>query len=261
LDAHEQHQPQNPSSLRGWQCIRRNARTIASALSTRAKSTMQTKALFFDGFTVWDPRSVFALVEELFPGKGAAITATWRARQFEYNWLRIVSHNYADFWQCTEDALKYSAAEQKVDLTPEKHDRLMNAFLQLKAWPEVTPILKAFKQRGLELAFLSNLTPRMLEANVQSAGFQGLFDELLSTDALKTYKPDPRAYQMGMDAFKLRDKNEAVFVAFGGWDAAGAKTFGYPTFWNNRFNLPVEELGVRPDAIGSDFTALVKFLG
>jgi 2-haloacid dehalogenase len=234
---------------------------FAGTLHAGADATMKTKALFFDGFTVWDPRPVFALVEELFPGKGAAITATWRTRQFEYNWLRVISHSYADFWQCTEDALKYAAAEQSVDLTSEKRDRLMNAFLQLRAWPEVIPILKSFKQRGLKLAFLSNLSPKMLEANVQSAGFQGIFDELLSTDAVKTYKPDPRAYQMGMDAFKLTDKREAVFVAFGGWDAAGAKTFGYPTFWNNRFKLPVEELTVRPDAIGHDFSQLVTFLG
>jgi 2-haloacid dehalogenase len=66
---------------------------------------------------------------------------------------------------------------------------------------------------------------------------------------------------MGMDAFKLTEKREAVFVAFGGWDAAGAKTFGYPTFWNNRFRLPIEELTVRPDAIGQDFSQLAKFLG
>lgn len=232
---------------------------VMSALGAGAEPKMATKAVFFDGFTVLDPRPVFALVEELFPGKGAAVTATWRVRQFEYNWLRLIMHSYADFWQCTEDALKYAAAEQKVDLTPEKRDRLMNAFLQLKAWSDATAVLKALKQRGLKLAFLSNLTPRMLETNVQSAGFPGLFDELLSTDALKTYKPDPRAYQMGMDAFKLSNKREAVFVAFGGWDAAGAKAFGYPTYWNNRFSLPVEELGVHPDAIATDLIELPKF--
>jgi len=233
---------------------------MADALSTRSVTDLQAKVLFFDGFTVWDPRPVSTLVQEFFPGKGAAISAAWRSRQFEYNWLRIAMGKYADFWQVTQDALTFAVAQEHVELSAEKRDRLMNAFLQLKAWPDAKEALKTLKQRGLKLAFLSNLTPKMLEANIDSAGLQNLFDDLLSTDALQTYKPDPRAYQMGMDRFKLRDKREAVFVAFGGWDAAGAKSFGYPTFWNNRLKLPVEELGVRPDAIGDDLLALVKFL-
>jgi hypothetical protein len=41
-------------------------------------------------------------------------------------------------------------------------------------------------------------------------------------------KLDPRAYQMRIDAFRL-PKQEILFAAFGGWDAAGAKSFGYET--------------------------------
>jgi 2-haloacid dehalogenase len=244
--------------------------TVAGLLSSRsilgisraneASKPSRVKVLFFDGFTVWDPRPVAALVEELFPGKGAVISAAWRTRQFEYNWLRMCMGTYADFWQCTQDALTFAAAQERVDLTAEKRGRLMNAFLQLKAWPDAKEALQTLKQRGFKLAFLSNLTRKMLETNIESAGLQNLFDDLLSTDARKTYKPDQRAYQMGLDRFQLRDKNEAVFVAFAGWDAAGAKTFGYPTFWNNRLKAPAEELGVRPDATGDDLYALVKFL-
>jgi hypothetical protein len=41
------------------------------------------------------------------------------------------------------------------------------------------------------------------------------------------------AYRLGTDALAL-DADEILFVAFAGWDVAGAKWFGYPTFWNNR---------------------------
>jgi 2-haloacid dehalogenase len=47
---------------------------------------------------------------------------------------------------------------------------------------------------------------------------------------------------MAVDAQKLR-RDEIVFGAFAGWDAAGAKAFGYPTFWVNRMKQPVKELG------------------
>jgi 2-haloacid dehalogenase len=62
----------------------------------------------------------------------------------------------------------------------------------------------------------------MLEANVQSAGLSGFFEQVLSTDRAKSYKPDPRAYQLGTEALKL-ERQEILFVAFAGWDAAGAK--------------------------------------
>ena len=68
-----------------------------------------------------------------------------------------------------------------------------------------------------------------------------------------------RLLQMGLDAFKL-EKEEIVFAAFAGWDASGAKWFGYPTFWVNRLNAPVEELGVAPDGVGSGLSDLVEFV-
>ena len=86
-----------------------------------------------------------------------------------------------------------------------------------------------------------------------------MFDELLSTEANGTYKPDPRAYALGMERLHLK-KDEIVFAAFGGWDAYGAKNFGYPTYWVNRFHLPVEDLGIEADKTSSDIERLVDFV-
>lgn len=94
---------------------------------------------------------------------------------------------------------------------------------------------------------------------IDSAGLGGIFEQRLSTDAIRTYKPDPRAYQMGIDAFGLR-LDQIGFVAFGGWDAAGAKSFGYTTFWVNRLGLPVEELGISPDGVGTSLTDPAAFM-
>jgi 2-haloacid dehalogenase len=94
---------------------------------------------------------------------------------------------------------------------------------------------------------------------VKNSNLEGFFEPHLSTDRVEAFKPDPRAYQMGPDAFKL-PKEQIAFAAFAGWDAAGAKWFGYPTFWVNRAKTPVEELGVVPDGAGSGMADLVKFV-
>lgn len=217
------------------------------------------RGVAFDAFPIFDPRPIFALAEQLFPGRGAELSNAWRIRQFEYQWLRALSKHYVDFWQATEDALVFAAKMLKLDLTPEKRRQLMGAYLDLKAWPDVLPALTSLKDAGVRLAILSNFTPKMLAGAIKSAGLEGIFEHVLSTDKLKTYKPDPRAYQMAIDAFKLK-REEILFVPFAGWDAAGAKWFGYRTFWVNRLNLPAEELGVVPDVTGGNLNDLVNYV-
>lgn len=64
---------------------------------------------------------------------------------------------------------------------------------------------------------------------------------------------------MALEAFGLK-REEILFAASAGWDAAGARQHGYPTFWVNRTLLPAEELGVVPDGIGADLPSLVEFV-
>ena len=232
---------------------------VASSPLARAAARPDIKAIAFDGFTTFDPRPIAALAEQLFPGKGAELTNAWRTRQFEYTWLRTLMGRYVNFWQVTEEALVFAAHMLKLDLTAEKRGQLMQAWLQIKAWPDALPALKSLKDASIRLAFLSNFTAPMIDAAVGNSGFEGIFEPHLSTDRVRAFKPDPRAYQMGIDAFGLR-REEIAFAAFGGWDAAGAKAFGYPTFWVNRVNAPVEELGVAPDGIGANLHDLAHFV-
>ena len=232
---------------------------LQSFANKAAGSRSNIKAVAVDGFPILDPRPVFALVDELYPERGVELSNLWRTRQFEYTWLRTISRRYSDFWQVTDDSLVFAAKALKLELTPEKHARLMEAYLKLRCWPDVPAALGSLKKAGIQLAFLSNLTVKMLEAGIRNSKLDGVFDHVLSTDRVKVYKPDPRAYQMGLDAFGLKP-DQILFAAFAGWDAAGAKSFGYPTFWVNRQNQPAEELGVVTDATGGNLIDLVRYL-
>ena len=219
----------------------------------------KVKALVFDAFPIFDLRPVFRLAEQLFPAKGADLSSAWRTRQFEYQWLHALSRRYVDFWQATEDSLRFAADLLQIDLTSDKLKKLMGAYLELRTWPDVSPALKSLQGESIRFAFLSNATPNILNAGIRNSGLENVFEHVLSTDKIRTYKPDPRAYQMAIDALAI-SKEEVVFVAFAGWDAAGAKAFGYPTFWVNRLNSPAERLGVFPDGVGKDLNDLVDFV-
>src|SRR5262249_24884775 len=144
-------------------------------------------------------------------------------------------------------------------LTMDQRDRLMQTFLELSAWPDVLPALRDLKAAGIRMAFLSNLTAEMLDAALRNSGLADYFEGHLSTDRVRAFKPDPRAYQMAQRAFDCA-RDEIVFVASARWDAAGAKWFGYPTFWLNRAPLPNESLGVAADAEGASMSDVVCFV-
>lgn len=232
---------------------------LAPLMATETSAKPRIKAIAFDALAIFDPRPVFALAERLFPGTGSELGKEWRTRQFEYTWLRVATKQYADFWQVTRDALDFAAAKQGVQISREQRDQLMNAYLELKVWPDVAPALASLRHSGFRLAFLSNFTAEMLKTNIRSAGLVGLFERALSTDQVKTYKPDPRAYQLGTKGLRLKP-HEILFVAFAAWDAAGAKLFGYPVFWVNRQQVPAEELGPTADGTGNSLAQLVRFL-
>jgi len=224
-----------------------------------AQSQTPIKAIAFDAFPIFDPRPVFGLVKKLFPEKGKAFSVLWRTRIFEYTWLRASAGQYQNFWACIEDALVYTARQLQVDLTPDKHLQLMNAFLSIKAFPDVKPVLSELKSSGIKLAFLSNMTEKMLGSGIKNSGLEGYFDHILSTDQVKTFKPDPRAYRMAVDAFGVA-REEIAFTAFASWDAIGAKWFGYPTIWVNRLNFTAEEFDIQPDIAGKDISVLRNFV-
>jgi 2-haloacid dehalogenase len=224
-----------------------------------AKSKPKFKAILFDAFPIFDPRPVFALAEKMFPDKGNELSTIWRSKQFEYCWLRTVGHQYKDFWETTKDALTFAAKKVGIELTEANQNLLMNAYLKLNVWPDVIPVLKLLREQKIVLSFLSNMTSDMLISCIQTSKLEGYFKHIISTDQISSYKPSPASYQLGLDTLKFK-KEEILFVAFASWDVAGAKWFGYPTYWTNRFGMLNEELNVTADDASESLTGLLNFV-
>jgi 2-haloacid dehalogenase len=211
-------------------------------------------AVAFDYFVIFNANSVAPVAEGALPGQGAEFARAWRGKQFEYSYLRSIVGRHADFFAVTGDALVHTARAMKLDLTPDKKASLLDAYLSLEPWPDAAGALRTLRAAGVKVVTISNFSPAMLRANADRAKLTDLFDELLSTGVNGTY----RAYALGTERLKL-DKDQILFAAFGGWDAYGAKSFGYTTYWVNRFHLPAEEMDARPDATSHDLDGLVKF--
>lgn len=222
-------------------------------------ATPRFKAVAFDYFVIFDPNSVLPVVEGVVPGRAREFTQAWRSKQFEYGFLRAITNQHADFFEVTGDALDFTAAAMQVRLDAEQRRRLLNAYLTLQPWPDARAALERLRAAGVRIITIANFSPMMLRANADHAGLTDYFDQLLSTARNGTYKPSAEAYALGMQELGLK-KEEIVFAAFGGWDAYGAKTFGYPTYWVNRLQLPPERLGAQADGVSHDMSGLLQFV-
>jgi 2-haloacid dehalogenase len=220
------------------------------------------RALVFDAYgTLFDVHSIVTTCERLFPGKGAALSQTWRVKQLEYTWLRNSMQCHVDFNQVTQDALRVACDALALSYTDAVLDELNHAYRTLQPFADARSALATLNaaQQKPKLAILSNGAPDMLNAVVKHNGFGSLLDAVLSVEEVGVFKPDPRVYQLAVDRLGVT-KNEIGFVSSNGWDAAGAKAFGFNVFWINRSGAPVERLGVVPDYLVKSLDEVVEML-
>lgn len=228
----------------------------------RAAATVRrpVDAIAFDGFPIFDPRSVGAMVKSLVPDRGEALAQAWSNKLFGYTWLYTSADRYAAFDVVADEALRFSADALALTLSTAVRGRLVNAYAQLDVWPDVKPALEKLQSAGIRLAFLSNLGEEALRANMARNSIATAFAHVLSTDRVRRFKPAPEAYAMAIDAFDL-PKERIGFAAFGGWDAAGAAWFGYRTAWVNRLGVPREPIEPGPSIVAPDMEAVLALAG
>jgi 2-haloacid dehalogenase len=216
----------------------------------------EISALVFDAYgTLFDVHSVTRLAESLFPGKGAALSVAWRSKQLEYTWLRTLMGRYEDFSRITRSALEWSLEYLKIEAEENALRALTDEYRRLAAFPEVRGVIESLAQ-ARPLAILSNGHPEMLEAVVDHNGLRSFFrGGILSVHPAHVFKPHTSVYRIAEDELGV-PRAMMGFVSSNGWDAAGAKSFGFRAYWVNRGGAPVERLGVRPDAVVANLSEL-----
>jgi 2-haloacid dehalogenase len=219
-----------------------------------------TEICVFDAYgTLFNLNSAVARHAAAVGPKADALSDLWRSKQIQYTWLRNSMGAYAKFWQVTGEALDHSLAAHGIaDLTV--RDKLMSAYLALDPFPEVPATLAALKRAGMRLAILSNGNPEMLDPMVKASGLAAHLEAVLSVDAAKVFKPNPKVYRL-VEAQCGVKPDKVCFLSANCWDAHGAAYFGFPTVWVNRAGAPDDNL---PGALAGrirDLSHLPALLG
>jgi 2-haloacid dehalogenase len=208
---------------------------------------MNPGALVFDAYgTLFDVHSVAQRCESLWPGEGARVSQLWRAKQLEWTWQRSLMRRYAPFSRITRDALEYACAALGLSLEDESAHTLMRAYVRLDLYPDVKEALGKLHATGIRLAILTNGSPDMIDPLVAHSGCA--FEAVLSVHECGIFKPAPEVYAFAAKRLGVAAR-EVGFISSNGWDALGAKSFGFRVWWINRAGAPLDRLDFQPDGI------------
>lgn len=215
------------------------------------------KAFVFDAYgTLFDVHSVAEKCNEFFPGNGDGISQTWRKKQLEYANLREIMGNYETFFKITQDALRYAVASYGEELNASAKDELVKAYLNLSVYEEAEGVLDRLSDK--KLAVFSNGSHDMLDPLIDGSPLRNKFDQVISADEVKSFKPSPTSYEYAAKKLDVTPE-EVLFMSSNGWDISGAKNFGFHTAWINRQRLPVEGLNLEPDRNYHDLTEILEW--
>jgi 2-haloacid dehalogenase len=85
------------------------------------------------------------------------------------------------------------------------------------------------------------------------------FDGVFSVSKVGRFKPHPAVYRSAAVELGL-EPSECCMISSNSFDVVGARLSGYRAVYVNRYNTPVEDAPVGPDAVVDDFNALAELL-
>ena len=190
------------------------------------------KAIIFDAYgTLFDVNSAAEKCKNKIGDKWEPFANYWRTIQLEYTWLRSLMNRHQDFWKVTEDSLDKSMKVFQINMSMK--NELLDLYKVLSTFPEVKETLKKLKEKKYKLAILSNGTPSLLKELVSGNNLENIFDDVMSVEEVKKYKPHPDVYNLPIKKYQI-EKNQFVYLSANTWDVSAAGNFGFNSVWVNR---------------------------
>jgi 2-haloacid dehalogenase len=186
----------------------------------------------------------------------ASARQQWFAQVLQSALVVTVIDRYVDFGTIGAAALEMTAARRSVSLSGSDRAAILGGMLTLPPHPEVPESLARLRAAGLRLATLTNSTAEVAEAQLTNAGLIDYFDQVLSVDAVRQFKPAIDTYRMAVRELGVA-RSDLQLVAAHDWDVAGALRAGWAAAFVARPGMVLGPLSERPDIVGRDLREVV----
>jgi 2-haloacid dehalogenase len=188
----------------------------------------------------------------------AALRPQWFALMLQVAFVGGLTGSYVDFTAAQRTALAMLAARQKVTISPQQADAIVNGMRTLPPHPEVREALDRLHAR-FRLVALTNSPKDVAEAQMRNSGLRDLLEAVQSADEVRRLKPAPEPYRMVAERAGV-PIGDVRLVAAHGWDIAGALAAGCRAAFVARPGAILYPHGPQPDVVAPDLAGVADAL-
>jgi 2-haloacid dehalogenase len=180
----------------------------------------------------------------------------WFARLLRDGMALSLAGSFAPFSQVAVASLEVVMAQRGVEPTSERVEAVMAGFKELPLQADARPALEALDSAGERVIALTNGGADATKALLGRAGVHQLFEQVVSIDEVRSWKPEPQPYLHAAALCRVAPGQMAL-VSVHAWDIHGARTAGLATGWASRLERRWPASMKRPDVAGDSLPEVV----
>ena len=189
----------------------------------------------------------------------AVVRTEWFAQAVQLAMAAVITNSYEDFGVQMDTALEITARRYKVSMLGEEKNLILGTLRKLRAFPDVLQNVQRLRAAGLRLAILTNSSLPAAEAQLAFAGLRDHFEQVISTDEIRCFKPAPEVYQLAASRLDV-EPTQVRLVSAHHWDVTGALQAGCAAAFVARPGQVMNPFGPQPDVKGADLGEVVEKL-
>lgn len=140
-------------------------------------------------------------------------------------------------------------------LTSEQCSDVISTLANLPVHDDIKPALVLLRGAGFKLVAFSNSSETLLKSQLKNAGLTEYFDNAISVENAKTFKPSEDAYKYAVEKLNVAPHNMTL-VAAHDWDTHGALCAGLDAAFLDRFYAPYNPTYKKPAIIGNTMSEI-----
>ena len=188
----------------------------------------------------------------------AALRPQWFALMLQIAFAGGLTGSYVAFTTAQRSALAMLARRQRVSLSTEQTDAIVDGMRALPPHPEVRGAMERLRGR-FRLVALTNSPKDVAEDQMRNSGLRDLLEGVYSADEVRALKPAPQPYRMTAERCGV-PIGEVRLIAAHGWDIAGALAAGCRGAFVARPGAMLYAHGPQPDVLAPDLSGVADAL-
>jgi 2-haloacid dehalogenase len=187
------------------------------------------------------------------------VMGQWFGLMLRLSLVATVTRSYQPFDVLGKDALTITANKHGLPLDNVAIDAILGGMQRLPPHADVIPALKRLQDADYRMATLTNSAPPVLAAQLDHAGLSQFFEQQISVEAVRLFKPAAETYryaagQLGVAIGDIR------LIAAHDWDVTGAIRAGARGAFVARKGMFLGQSAEIPNIIGPDLLSIADQL-